>query len=131
MDGCSEVLRADAARNRAALVGAARAVFGERGLDAPLDEIARRAGVGNATLYRRFPSRKDLITAVFVDQMADYAQAVCLALEDPDPWHGFCEYVLHILHLQAADRGIADLLSSNLDDASGQLDRLRAEAYHE
>jgi hypothetical protein len=52
------------ARNRAALVDAARAVMAERGLGAPLDEIARRAGIGNATLYRRFPRRIDLIAAV-------------------------------------------------------------------
>src|SRR4051812_2648534 len=49
-------LRADAERNRSALLTAAREVFGEQGLEASLDEIARRAGVGNATLYRRFPT---------------------------------------------------------------------------
>src|SRR5215211_7734990 len=70
-------LRTDAARNRAALVAAAREVMAERGLEAPLDEIARRAGIGNATLYRRFPRRVDLIAAVFADRMADHARVDC------------------------------------------------------
>src|SRR5215212_5554347 len=57
-------LRADAARNREAIVEAARAVFAEHGLDAPLDESAKQAGTGNATLYRRFPTRGDLVAAM-------------------------------------------------------------------
>src|SRR5438132_10123908 len=60
-------LRADALRNRELILGAARDVFVEQGADAPLDEIARRAGVGIATLYRRFPERQDLMRAVVVD----------------------------------------------------------------
>jgi AcrR family transcriptional regulator len=126
-------LRVDAARNRAALVAAARSVFGELGLDAPLDLIARRAGVGNATLYRRFPARQELVTAVFIDQMQDYADAADRALAEPDAWTGFRSYVLQVLAMQAADRGLADLLSSNFDDnpcaAAGDLESLRASAY--
>jgi AcrR family transcriptional regulator len=60
-------LRADARRNRDAILAAARDVFAESGLDAPLDLIAKRAGVGRATLYRRFPTREDLIGAIFDD----------------------------------------------------------------
>ncbi|HSA51872.1 MAG TPA: TetR/AcrR family transcriptional regulator [Yinghuangia sp.] len=60
-------MRADAQRNRQAIIAAARDIFGESGADAPLDEIARRAGVGIATLYRRFPQRDDLIRAVVLD----------------------------------------------------------------
>ncbi|MDI2130177.1 TetR/AcrR family transcriptional regulator [Yinghuangia seranimata] len=60
-------LRADAQRNRQLVIDAAREVFIESGPDAPLDEIARRAGVGIATLYRRFPDREDLIRGVVVD----------------------------------------------------------------
>jgi AcrR family transcriptional regulator len=56
--------RADARRNRDALLAAAAAVIAEEGPDAPLDRIARRAGIGNATLYRHFPTRRDLLVAV-------------------------------------------------------------------
>ena len=59
------LLRRDARRNRERLVEAAHAVFAEQGLEAPLDVIARRAGVGNATLYRHFPTRAALVDAVF------------------------------------------------------------------
>ncbi|WP_067466734.1 TetR/AcrR family transcriptional regulator [Actinomadura macra] len=61
--------RADARRNRALLLAAAGDVFGERGPDAPLDEIARRAGVGNATMYRHFPTRRDLLVAVYAGEV--------------------------------------------------------------
>ncbi len=63
--------RADAQRNRDLLLAAAKDVFTERGIDAPLDDIARRAGVGNATMYRHFPTRSDLIVAVYADEVAE------------------------------------------------------------
>jgi AcrR family transcriptional regulator len=62
-------LRADARRNRDALVAAAAAVFEGSGPDAPLDVVARRAGLGNATLYRHFPTRADLLVAVFAEEV--------------------------------------------------------------
>jgi AcrR family transcriptional regulator len=63
--------RADAQRNRDLLLTAAKDIFTERGIDAPLDDIARRAGVGNATMYRHFPTRSDLIVAVYADEVAE------------------------------------------------------------
>ena len=69
-------LRADAANNRRRILEAARAVFAERGIDAPFDEIARQAGVGNATLYRRFPTRDLLVATVFEERVAEYAGEV-------------------------------------------------------
>lgn len=62
--------RADARRNRDLLVAAAREVFAERGPDAPLDDVARRAGVGSATMYRHFPARRELLIAVYADEVA-------------------------------------------------------------
>ncbi len=62
-------LRSDARRNRDALVTAARELFEERGLDAPLKEIAARAGVAIGTLYNRFPTRDDLIAAAVEDRI--------------------------------------------------------------
>ena len=62
-------LRADARRNYERLLAAAKDLFAEQGVDAPLDEVARRAGLGNATLYRHFPTRGDLIVAVCADEV--------------------------------------------------------------
>ena len=64
-------LRADAARNRARIVEAARAAFAEAGLDVGVEEIARRAGVGKGTLYRRFPTKEALVRAIFEDLLDD------------------------------------------------------------
>jgi AcrR family transcriptional regulator len=122
-------LRSDAARNRAALVAAAREVMAERGLEAPLDEIARRAGIGNATLYRHFPRRVDLIAAVFADRMADYARAVQAALDADEPWQGLCGYIAAAAELQVHDRGIADLITMDVSMAP-EIEALRDQAFH-
>lgn len=121
-------LRADAARNRAAIVDAARAVFAERGLDAPLDDIAKAAGIGNATLYRRFPTRGDLIAAVFADRMIEHRDAVEAALAHEDPWDGFASYVRAATAVQARDRGIADLVTMDLA-AAPEIQALRDQAF--
>jgi AcrR family transcriptional regulator len=104
-------LRKDAERNRSRIVAAAREVFAERGLAVPLDEVARRAGVGVATLYRRFPTRADLISGVFETKMAAYADSVEQAHADPDPWAGFCALVERLCAMQAEDRGFTDVLT--------------------
>jgi AcrR family transcriptional regulator len=121
-------LRADAARNRAAIVEAARAVFAEQGVGAPLDEIARRAGTGNATLYRRFPQRADLIAAVFAERMAEHVAAVEAGLADDDPWNGFAGYIRAVAGMQARDLGIADLVIMQLS-AAPEVEALRTRAY--
>ena len=120
-------LRADAARNRAAILAVARDVFAEQGLEAPLEVIAARAGVGIATLYRRFPTREKLVAAAMVERIAQYAQAAEQALEDPDPWAGFAGFVQRICELQACDRGLGDLLSMTLS-AGEQVEQLRRTA---
>lgn len=122
-------LRADAVRNRDAIIAAARTVFAEHGLDAPLDEIARRAGVGNATLYRRFPSRDVLVQSALMGPMAEYVAAAEEALADPDPWAGFRDYLLRLFQLQARDRGLADLLVTTVRTPSGELEQLRGIAF--
>jgi AcrR family transcriptional regulator len=121
------VLRADAERNRQRLIAAAREVFAERGLDVPIEEIARRAGVGVATLYRRFPTRADLIAGAFEAKMADYADAVASALAEPDPWAGFCGYIERVCAMQAEDRGFANVLTMTFPAARRfEADRDRA-----
>ena len=119
-------LRADAARNRDAIVAVARDVFAEQGLEAPLEAIAARAGVGIATLYRRFPTREKLIAAALVDKVAEYVDAARQALTVPDPWAGFAGWVERICELQADDRGLSDLLSMTLptDDRIEQLRKI-------
>jgi AcrR family transcriptional regulator len=120
-------LRADAARNREAVVCAAQEVFAEAGLDAPLEEIARRAGVGIGTVYRRFPSREQLISAALIDKITAYADAAEQALAEPDPWAGFTGFVRRICAMQAGDRGLADLLLITLAPTE-QLEAIRARA---
>ena len=110
------------------IVEAARAVFAEHGLDAPLDEIARRAVTGNATLYRRFPRRGDLIAAVFADRMSEHLDAVEAALADPDAWRGFAAYVTAAGAMQARDCGIADLVTMDVSSAP-EIERLRSRAF--
>jgi AcrR family transcriptional regulator len=121
-------LRADAERNRAALLASAREIFGEQGLDASLDEIARRAGVGNATLYRRFPTRRDLIAEVFAGQMSEYVALADLALHEPDPWTAFVGYLTRLFEMQATDRGLSELLVNTTFDDDERLAALRMAA---
>ena len=123
-------LRSDAQRNRDRILAAARVVFAGQGLDAPMNEIARQAGVGIATLFRRFPTRDDLVAAVFADRMTAYAAAIDVALQDPDPWHGFCEYVRTICAMQASDRGFTDVLTQSFPTAPG-LEAERDEAFRQ
>jgi AcrR family transcriptional regulator len=120
-------LRADAARNRAVIVAVARDVFAEYGLEAPLEAIAARAGVGIATLYRRFPTREKLVAAALVEKVAEYAEAARQALAALDPWDGFAGFVERICELQAGDRGLSDLLSMTLS-ADEQVEELRRTA---
>jgi AcrR family transcriptional regulator len=103
-------LRRDAQRNRDAIVAAARQVFCDHGLEAPLEEIARRAGVGIATLYRRFPSRVELLDAVLADNLQAHIAAAEQALATDDPWDGFAFYLEQSCRLQAEDRGLNDVM---------------------
>lgn len=85
---------------------AARAAFAESGTDVPLDEIARRAGVGVATLYRRFPNKDDLLRAIVEWRYAEQVESVIkLALADSDPWHGFVATLDAALTVAAEEHG--------------------------
>src|SRR5260370_41758245 len=81
-------LRSDALRNRDRLVAAARELFAERGVDVAMADIARHAGVSNGTLYNRFPTREDLIEAVFTDRLGAIAALAAQAAPDGEPWRG-------------------------------------------
>ncbi|EIV95456.1 TetR/AcrR family transcriptional regulator [Frankia sp. QA3] len=113
MPDLAPATRADARRNRQAILATARRVFAEQGIQASLDEIAQRANVGNATLYRHFGSRCQLVAAALSEQMEKYAQLAAAAAADPDPWKALRGYLTTLCRMQAADRGLADLLTSD------------------
>jgi AcrR family transcriptional regulator len=94
-------LRRDAARNRAALIAAGRDVFAERGPDASLEEIARRADVGIGTLYRHFPTREALIEVIFEEHFDQIVAAAEAAAADEDAWEGLVGFLERVLDLQA------------------------------
>jgi AcrR family transcriptional regulator len=105
-------LRADAERNRQRLLDAAREIFADRGLDVTLDEIARQAGVGTGTAYRRFANKDALIEALMVGRIGELQTIARQCLEDPEPWLGLVRFFERSLALQAADRGLKDVLFS-------------------
>ncbi|MFC5724550.1 TetR/AcrR family transcriptional regulator [Streptomyces gamaensis] len=107
--------RKDARRNREKLIAAATEVFTERGLGAPLEEIARRAGVSIGTLYNHFPSRDDLVVAYCPTRFTAQLQDADRALERT-PWEGFVWYLTRLCERHACDRGLADLLTWKLPD---------------
>jgi AcrR family transcriptional regulator len=121
-------LRTDAARNRARIIDSARQMFAEHGLGVPMAEIAQCAGVGVGTLYRRFPTRDDLIAAAFAAKMTAYADAVDRALADPDPWRGLTGYLHQICQMQADDHGFNNVLTMTFPQAR-QLENERVRAY--
>lgn len=106
-------LRADAERNRQRLLAAAKDLFATHGLDVTLDDIARHAGVGTGTAYRRFPNKDALIDALMVDRIGEMAAIARECLEEPDPWRGISGFFERALALQAADRGLKDVLFSS------------------
>jgi AcrR family transcriptional regulator len=105
-------LRRDAERNRALILEAAREAFAELGLRVTLDEIARRAGVGVGTVYRRFADKEALIEALFEQRVGEIVELGHAALAEEDEWDGVVRWVDGMFGLVAADRGLADVLTS-------------------
>jgi len=95
-------MRADARRNLEQLLAAARELIAERGPNVPLDDVARRAGVGIATLYRRFPDREALLRAVVVDALARTRDAAERAAEMDDPFEALGTYLRLALELRVS-----------------------------
>ncbi|MEU4982500.1 helix-turn-helix domain-containing protein [Streptomyces sp. NPDC021969] len=120
-----DALRADARRNRERVLEAAREVFAAQGVDAPMSAVARRAGVGVATLYRRFPTRSSLVAAAFDDQLAVCATAFEEALADPDPGHGLYTLLRKVCTTLVTDRGFETVFMAGFP-ASLDYDRERA-----
>ena len=108
----SRPLRADAQRSEDALLEAALAVFAISGVDAPVREIAEKAGVGIGTLYRRFPQRSDLIVAVFRQQVDACADAAPVLATEHDPAEALARWMQRYADFIATKRGLATALHS-------------------
>jgi AcrR family transcriptional regulator len=105
-------LRSDARDNRERILDAARSVFVTDGLDVPIREIARRAEIGPATVYRHFPTKQMLLAEAFTNHMLAWRSALDEGLTDPDPWRGFCHTVQKLCDLQARDHGFTAAVKS-------------------
>lgn len=106
-------LRADAERNRTRILEAARKVFAERGLDVAIEDVAREAGVGVGTFYRRFADKNDLIEALFAARIEELVGLAEAALLEPDPWAALIGFIRASLETQVADRGLREVLLHN------------------
>ncbi len=103
-------LRRDAERNRQRILEAASEVFNERGIDVSLDEIARHAGVGVGTVYRRFRTKEELVEALFMDRLDTVAAMADEALGAPDPWTGLVSFMERMATVMAGDMGLRQIL---------------------
>jgi AcrR family transcriptional regulator len=136
-------LRADAERNRRLLLDAARELFAERGLGVTLDDIARHAGLGVGTAYRRFGSREALVDALFEEQVKGIVDLAKEASEAENSWEGLRGFLESSLARQAADRGLKEVLLSTGEGrdrftaireqmrplVSGMIERAKADGY--
>ena len=108
-------LRSDASKNRERLLAAARDLFAERGLHVTMDEIAKAAGVGVGTAYRRFRNRDELIAALFDERIREFGAMVEAAAAEPDAGYALETFLEGTMAMQAADRGLHDLLVGNAE----------------
>jgi AcrR family transcriptional regulator len=109
-DGQPRPLRRDAERNRQRILRAASEVFTTSGVEATLDEIARHAGVGVGTVYRRFPDKEALIEALFEERLGAMVGLAERGVANPDPWSGLVFFLEQAGGLLAGDRGLRQIL---------------------
>ncbi|MFI5430249.1 TetR/AcrR family transcriptional regulator [Aeromicrobium sp. UC242_57] len=105
-------LRRDAARNRELILETAAAVFAEHGLEAGYDEIARRAGIGVGTVYRRFPERAELVQALFESRVQEIVAIAEDAAAVGRPWDALVTFLERTVERQVVDRGLAEVMAS-------------------
>src|SRR3954449_737551 len=103
-------LRRDAQRNRERILAAARELFAERGIDATLDDVAARAGVGVGTVYRRYPNKDALLDELFEARIAELVALAEASLEDADAWAALVRFLERVEELVAADRALEHLV---------------------
>jgi AcrR family transcriptional regulator len=117
--------RSDTLRNRQRLVESARAVFAEYGVGAPLDEIAKRAGLGSATLYRHFATREALILETLRVDLRRHMKVIERACLDVSPWAGFEQWITFCFQDQLTDAGLSQRLLVVAPGTDEEVDRLR------
>jgi AcrR family transcriptional regulator len=106
-------LRADARRNREKVLAAARAVFAEQGVDAQMDDVARRADVGVGTVYRHFPTKDALLTALSDEMFAVVAAHVRTLVDNEDAWEAFIEAMWFGGEKTAGDRAFTEVMAAS------------------
>ncbi len=106
-------LRRDAQRNRDRIVAEARTLFASDGVDVPVEEITRHAGVGMGTLYRHFPTKDDLVDAVLEETFDAYVALARDALDEQDAWVGFTSFLEHALTLYAGNRCLMEVVTTS------------------
>ena len=120
-------LRSDAERNRRRILAAAEAVFATEGVQAPMEHVARRAGVGIGTLYRRFPNREALIEMLFADRLSRLYDALEDSRREPDAWVAIVRFFELMLEFQTSASGLTGFLVGRLcgpaqgDEVRGRL----------
>jgi AcrR family transcriptional regulator len=112
-------LRSDARDNRDRILLVARLAFAADGLDVPIREIARRAELGVATVYRHFSTKDELLTAAFAQQVRLCSAIAEEGLAAKDPWQGFSHVIEKVFELHALDRGFARAFTSQLPHVEG------------
>jgi AcrR family transcriptional regulator len=122
-------MRADARRNYERLLVTAADVFAEQGTNAALDDIARRAGIGNATLYRHFPTRQDLVQALLADRYDALRANAERLLGDPDPRAALAEwlrsFIAHVTAYRGLPATVMDILRNPETDLSASCQGMR------
>jgi AcrR family transcriptional regulator len=106
--------RADARRNYEKILATAREAFAEGGESTPLEEIARRAGVGIGTLYRNFPNRQSLLEALYVDEVEEVCRSAA-EVDDADPWQALTTWIDRFIAYLATKQALAGELLNYLD----------------
>jgi AcrR family transcriptional regulator len=120
----AKLMRADAQRNHDAVLTAAKAVFGQAGTDAPMEDVARAAGVGKGTLYRRFPTREHLFAAILQDRVDELDASAQRALDAPDLWRALREWLELYDRCATGYRGMSARVGESLSDDSSAIGTL-------
>ena len=115
LSGGHRTLRADARRNREAVIAAAKELFADQGLDAQMPDVARAAKVGVGTVYRHFPTKDHLIAALVAERFERLADNAREGLELADPWEAVAGFIRFSAQIQADDRGLCEVMGSRPD----------------